>query len=94
MSEERGTRDGNTAGITDPRDGRTATDATPGVSSPSSRPSGKRSGRRSPDSPRAAAGSGRSATAVATKAPAGKSGAKKPENIFKRLRRFFREVIA
>ncbi|WP_422629847.1 preprotein translocase subunit SecE [Rhodococcus sp. (in: high G+C Gram-positive bacteria)] len=89
MSEERGTRDGDTAGTRRPRDGRTATDATPDVSSAAARPSGKRSGRRSPDTPRGSAGSGRPASAVATK-----SGAKKPENIFKRLRRFFREVIA
>ncbi|UYP18102.1 preprotein translocase subunit SecE [Rhodococcus sp. Z13] len=94
MSEERGQRDSGTAGST-PGDADTTTGATPDGSSAAARPSGKRAARRgagSSASEKTAVSTTkttRSATAVGDR-PA----AKKSENIFKRLSRFFREVIA
>jgi len=87
VSEERGQRDSGTAGP-GPGNAGSATDATPDDSSAAARPSGKRAARRSGD-----AGSGkapaRSAARSADRRDSGKS-----ENIFKRLRRFIREVVA
>ena len=97
MSEERGKRLSDTGGFT-PRDAGPATGATPDDSSAVARPSGKRVARGSSDggrvsvvkdSDRAGSRPTRSATATGER-----SGDKKPENIFKRLRRYFREVIA
>ncbi|MFD4365973.1 preprotein translocase subunit SecE [Rhodococcus sp. NPDC058521] len=93
MSEERGKRDGDTSGSTRP-EGVDDTDAVAGTrsSAPTGKPSGKRSARRRQDD----------VVATSVKAPAkpartsakdSKDQAKKP-NIFKRLRRFIREVIA
>ncbi|MEE2031936.1 preprotein translocase subunit SecE [Rhodococcus chondri] len=100
MSEERGKRDSGTTGF-DPGDAGSATGATPDDSSAVARPSGKRSARRSVGATRDSRGSesdngapagnlrtARSATSV------GDRPRQQPENIFKRLRRFFREVIA
>jgi preprotein translocase subunit SecE len=103
VSEERAKRDGDTSGSTRP-DGAddTAADATTTRSAtPSGKPSGKRQGRRSPAGTEVAASSvkspelSKSDTTTKVK-PAKKDRADKPrkENIFKRLRRFFREVIA
>jgi preprotein translocase subunit SecE len=102
VSEERAKRDGDTSGSTRP-DGAddTAADATTRSATPSGKPSGKRQGRRSPAGTEIAASSvksperSKSETATAVK-PAKRDRADKPrtENIFKRLRRFFREVIA
>jgi preprotein translocase subunit SecE len=97
VSEERRQRDSGTAGF-GPGDAGSATGATPDDSSTVARPSGKRSAHRSAGDTRvsggresrngAPVGSARPATAV------GDRPVKQPENIFKRLRRFFREVIA
>ncbi|MCK0090058.1 preprotein translocase subunit SecE [Rhodococcus sp. HNM0563] len=94
MSEERGRRDGGTGGFA-PGDAGTETGATPDASSSVPRPSGKRAVRRS----------GAAQTSVSTDVEgsrarrsvaesADRPAAQKSENIFKRLRRFFREVIA
>ncbi|TQC47900.1 preprotein translocase subunit SecE [Rhodococcus sp. WS4] len=102
VSEERAKRDGDTAGSTRP-DGAddTAADATTRSATPSGKPSGKRQGRRSPAGTEVAASSVKSperskSETATTVRPAKKDRADKPrkENIFKRLRRFFREVIA
>jgi len=96
VSEERGKRLSDTGGFT-PRDAGPATGATPDDSSAVARPSGKRvarsseGGRVSVAKDSDPAGSRRARSAVAT---GDVSGDKKPENIFKRLRRYFREVIA
>ncbi|EHK83451.1 preprotein translocase subunit SecE [Rhodococcus pyridinivorans] len=94
MSEERGQRHSGTAGNI-PGDAGTATGATPDGSSAAARPTGKRATRRGAADPSASTTSAvsmkktsRSATAVSDR-PAAKS-----ENIFKRLVRFFREVVA
>ncbi|MEE2059430.1 preprotein translocase subunit SecE [Rhodococcus artemisiae] len=93
MSEERGRRDGDTGEFA-PGDAGTETGATPDASSSVSRPSGKRAVRRSgaaQTSPSVEEGSrGRRSAVESTDRPA----QQKSENIFKRLRRFFREVIA
>ncbi len=94
MSEERGRRDGDTGGFA-PGDAGTETGATPDASSSVSRPSGKRAVRRS-------GAAQTSASVDAEDSPArraavqstDRSSQQKSENIFKRLRRFFREVIA
>jgi len=97
VSEERGKRDSGTAG-SNPGDAGTTTGATPDDSSAVARPSGKRVARGSSggarvsvakDSDSASARRSGSVTEVDAS-----SGDKKPENIFKRLRRYFREVIA
>jgi preprotein translocase subunit SecE len=102
VSEERAKRDGDTSGSTRP-DGvdDTAADASTRSESPSARPSGKRQSRRSQAGTGVAASSvktpERARSETITKArPATKDRADKPhkENIFKRLRRFLREVIA
>jgi preprotein translocase subunit SecE len=103
VSEERAKRDGDTSGSTRP-DGAddTAADATTTRSAtPSGKPSGKRQGRRSQAGTEVAASSVKSPelskSDTTTKVrPAKKDRADKPrkENIFKRLRRFLREVIA
>ncbi len=97
MSEERGKRLSDTGGFTS-RDAGPATGATPDDSSAVARPSGKRVARGSSDGGRVSvvkdadqAGSRRARSAVAT---GERSGDPKPENFFKRLRRYFREVIA
>ncbi|MFX1759247.1 preprotein translocase subunit SecE [Rhodococcus gordoniae] len=94
MSEERGQRHSGTAGNT-PGDAGTATGATPDGSSAVARPTGKRVTRRGAAGSSASTTSAvstnktsRAATAVSDR-PAAKS-----ENIFKRLARFFREVVA
>ncbi|MEU5842525.1 preprotein translocase subunit SecE [Rhodococcus sp. NPDC047139] len=90
MSEERGQRHTGTAGNT-PGDADTATGATPDGSSVAARPTGKRAARRGS----AAATSGVSTTKAPRTATAVRDHpAAKSENIFKRLARFFREVVA
>lgn len=94
MSEERGKRLSDTGGFTS-RDAGPATGATPDDSSAVARPSGKRVARGSSDRVSVVkdsdqAGSRRARSAVA----AGERSGDKPENFFKRLRRYFREVIA
>ena len=99
MSDERDMRDGGDAedkvsGNADP----TADDATEQAEASVSRPSGKRSSRRT----RTADSSDSAGSAVATVRRTRPAGARssatasrtKQENVFKRLRRFLREVIA
>ncbi|UQB71659.1 preprotein translocase subunit SecE [Rhodococcus ruber] len=93
MSEERGKRDGGTAGTSSPEDAGSATDATPGASSASAAPTGKKSPRRSAASASTAVAPARRTESQPAKSAA-RSGAQGTENIFKRLRRFFREVLA
>ncbi|MEV0948091.1 preprotein translocase subunit SecE [Rhodococcus sp. NPDC049939] len=100
MSKERTTRDGDTSGSTR-QDGAESTEASATTRSdtPSGKPTGKRQGRRSSAGVEVAAGSVKSPERPKpdTKVkPARKDRADKPrrDNIFKRLRRFFREVIA
>ncbi len=94
MSEERGKRDGGTAGTSNPVDAGSATDATPDVSSASAAPTGKRSQRRSAAPASTAVAATRRPDSKAAAKSASRSGAQGTENIFKRLRRFFREVLA
>ncbi|MBJ8347937.1 preprotein translocase subunit SecE [Antrihabitans sp. YC2-6] len=94
MSDERKLRDGGDTEETTSDAEPTAADATEQTEGSESRPSGKRSNRRTRATSTATAsaaattrgtrGSGR--TAVADR--------QKPDNIFKRLRKFLREVIA
>ncbi|WP_072690641.1 preprotein translocase subunit SecE [Rhodococcus marinonascens] len=99
MSEERAKRGGDTSGSTR-QDGveDAAADATTRSDAPSGKPSGKRQSRRSSAGTEGSVKSPeRSKPDAATKVrPAKKDRAEKPrkENIFKRLRRFLREVIA
>ncbi|MDJ0392159.1 preprotein translocase subunit SecE [Rhodococcus sp. G-MC3] len=104
MSEERGKRDETSEGV-DASDSATSEDAAARTddassSETSARPSGKRAARRSRSatSPSTSAGtvsmtksSGSGKSAVATRE---KSREPKRMNIFKRLRKFLREVIA
>ncbi|WP_070379240.1 preprotein translocase subunit SecE [Rhodococcus sp. WMMA185] len=102
MSEERAKRGGDTSGSTRRGGVEDAVDdAITRSDAPSGKPSGKRQGRRSSAGAEVAEGSvkspERSKPDAATEVkPSKKDRADKPrkENIFKRLRRFFREVIA
>lgn len=97
MSEERAGRDGSASGSKNPKGaGDDSVDATRGV--PSGKPTGKRSARRRSED--TASSADKSAASGKVEAGGGKSRksaqATKPrkENIFKRLRRYLREVIA
>ncbi|MFD6894883.1 preprotein translocase subunit SecE [Rhodococcus sp. NPDC060086] len=93
MSEERGRRDGDTGGFA-PGDAGTETGATPDASSSAARPSGKRAVRRSGAQASSSADAEGPRTRRSAVEAADRPAQQKPENIFKRLRRFLREVIA
>ncbi|QNG19752.1 preprotein translocase subunit SecE [Rhodococcus triatomae] len=97
MSEERAGRDGGASGSKNPKGADdNAADATRGV--PSGKPTGKRPARRRSED--AASSAGKAVSSGKLDVDAGKAGkatqGTKPrkENIFKRLRRFLREVMA
>ncbi|NLE78193.1 MAG: preprotein translocase subunit SecE [Rhodococcus sp.] len=94
MSEERDKRDGDTSGSPRPS-GAGDTDAAAETRStaPTGKPSGKRSARRNREDGVVATSVKPSSRPVKASAKDSKDQAKKP-NIFKRLRRFIREVIA
>ncbi|MFD1814945.1 preprotein translocase subunit SecE [Rhodococcus gannanensis] len=88
MSDDRGKAE-NSTGSSDTDD--------VAASAASSRPTGKRPGRRSSAAADTSAATTVAATAgasSATAAPAKKAEKPRKENIFKRLRRFLREVVA
>ncbi|MFZ2175007.1 MAG: preprotein translocase subunit SecE [Rhodococcus sp. (in: high G+C Gram-positive bacteria)] len=100
MSEERAKRDGDTSGPLRPEGvDDTAADAVARSATPSGKPSGKRRSSRSQSAEVAASSvktSERSASVSTKVGQAKKDRADKPrrDNIYKRLRRFIREVIA